>query len=166
MAVAARELSRALGESVQGNNVSKGVGGSVPASIQHHVIAPPTQSFAFGSASCRATLRPTGRTLSFVVRLVWLSGALLAAACGANEPAEKEAQRILVEFVRQPPAADAEQLGNDYGLRVIKLFPSAPIAVFELKGNADPAALMQRLARDPAVKNVEIDQRVSHQEQP
>ena len=106
-------------------------------------------------AACRAAL--------FAARRVWVGAALLVAACHASEPVENKEDNIMVEFNNRPRAADVQQLADDYGLRVIKLLPSSPIAIFKLDAGGDPASVIRRLARDPVVRNAELDQRVSRQ---
>ena len=110
--------------------------------------------------------RSVWRPACFSVRLVWVGAALLVAACHGSEPVENKEENIMVEFNNRPRAANVQQLADDYGLRVIKLLPSSPIAIFKLDAGGDPATVIRRLARDPVVRNAELDQRVSRQEQP
>ncbi len=89
---------------------------------------------------------------------------LLVCAAGASAPGEAAAARLMLAFV-QPPA-DAASFGQRFGLRLLRHHPIARLYVYEVQTGRDPVGVIARLAVDPAVATVELDQSLHTEGEP
>lgn len=88
---------------------------------------------------------------------------LVVSTAGASAPGEGAAARLMLAFAEPP--ADAARFGQRFGLRLLRYHPSARLYVYEAHAGRDAVAVVARLAAEPAVAHVELDQSL-HTENP
>ncbi|MBX9608116.1 MAG: hypothetical protein K2Y51_17980 [Gammaproteobacteria bacterium] len=94
-----------------------------------------------------------GAALALLLTALPLAAHASAAAAVRGAPATA---RVMLEFALPP--ADAAGFGQRFGLRLLRHHPVSRLYVYEVQAGRDPAAVIARLAVDPAVATVEFDQ--------